>query len=245
MGSQGVRHDWATEHSTVYIKKYIDLRSWNLDIMLFYTLCSLLRDLQMTTLLLLQFKFIYFMLLLWQISPLKSLIEMVKADSIGLVQDNRVEYALTSPCKSTQITNSCWIGTTPTKKIYPMSKRQRKGCNKMVGGTQSYYQIQCTPSGWPTKLESNNTKEVLLLLWRCWALCEASQPGDLTKGLGIHRESEVEDQWDEIARFSQDWEKQRFHSWRLHSWRAHTKSVHTRTQGKGRDPTGDWARLPS
>ena len=35
------------------------------------------------------------------------------------------------------------------------------------------------------KLENNNTKEVLPLLWRYLAPCQASQPGDLAKGLWI------------------------------------------------------------
>ena len=38
---------------------------------------------------------------------------------------------------------------------------------------------------------------------------QASQPGDLTKGLGIPRESDFEGQWDLIIRLSQDWGKQR------------------------------------
>ena len=45
-----------------------------------------------------------------------------------------------------------------------------------------------TPAKWMThKLENNNTKEVLPLLWRLWAPYQASQTGGLAKGLGILR----------------------------------------------------------
>ena len=38
------------------------------------------------------------------------------------------------------------------------------------------------------KLENNNTKEFLQLLWRFWTPLQASQPWNLTKGLAIHWE---------------------------------------------------------
>ena len=62
------------------------------------------------------------------------------------------------------------------------------------------------PAGWVAhKLENNNTKEVLPLLWRFWTSCQASQPGGLTEGLGIPRESDLKAQWDLIIRLPQDW----------------------------------------
>ena len=85
------------------------------------------------------------------------------------------------------------------------------------------------PGRWATHdLENNNTKDVLPLLWRFLASCQASQPGDLAKRLGIHRESDFEGQWDLIIGLSQDWGRQR-----LHFWRAQKMSVCTKTQGKG------------
>ena len=54
------------------------------------------------------------------------------------------------------------------------------------------------------KLENNNTKEILSLLWRFWASPQASQPGDLAKGVGIPRESEFEFLQDLITWFPQD-----------------------------------------
>ena len=52
--------------------------------------------------------------------------------------------------------------------------------------------LACASSSPTHKLESNNTKEVLPLLRRFGTPCQASQPGDLTKGLGIPRESDLE-----------------------------------------------------
>ena len=54
------------------------------------------------------------------------------------------------------------------------------------------------------KLENNNTKEVLLLLCRFRTPHQASQPVDLTKGLGIPRESDLEGLQDLITRLPQD-----------------------------------------
>ena len=39
----------------------------------------------------------------------------------------------------------------------------------------------------PYLLENNNTKEVSHTVVKVWTPRQASQPGDLTKGLGIHR----------------------------------------------------------
>ena len=54
------------------------------------------------------------------------------------------------------------------------------------------------------KLENNNTREVLWLLWRFGTPCQISQPGAPTKGLGILRESDLEGQWDLTIRLPQD-----------------------------------------
>ena len=58
------------------------------------------------------------------------------------------------------------------------------------------------------KLKKNNTKEALSLLRSFGTPHQASQPGDLTKGLGIPRDSDLEGQWDLIIVFPQDWGKQ-------------------------------------
>ena len=89
---------------------------------------------------------------------------------------------------------------------------QKKKKKKLQGDSRrGAITIKSNPisTGWVTqKLESNNTKEVLPLLWRFWTWHQASQPGDLTTGLGIPRESDLAAQWDLIIGLSQDWRKQ-------------------------------------
>ena len=59
--------------------------------------------------------------------------------------------------------------------------------------------------------------------------------GNLTKGVGIPRESDLEGKWDLILDFPQDWGKQR-----LQSWRAQTIScAHKVLDERSRDPRGD------
>ena len=62
------------------------------------------------------------------------------------------------------------------------------------------------------KLENDNTKEVLSLLWSFWTPQQASQPRNLAKGLGIPSDSNFEACWDLIVGLSQDWGKERLHS---------------------------------
>ena len=102
----------------------------------------------------------------------------------------------------------------------------------MVGGVQTQWnQISYLNS---------NTKEVLPLLWRFWTPHQASQPGDLAKGLGIPRESDSEGQWDLITGLPQAWGKQR-----LHSWRTQTKSCVYKGPGeRSNGITGYWTRPP-
>ena len=58
------------------------------------------------------------------------------------------------------------------------------------------------PTGRVThRLENNDIKAVLTLLWRFWTPLQASQPGDPTKGLGIPRESGLEGWWDLVIAF--------------------------------------------
>ena len=95
------------------------------------------------------------------------------------------------------------------------------------------------PAGWMThKLENDNNKEVLPLLWRFWIPHQASQPRNRAKELEIPKESDLEGQWDLITELSQDWGKQR-----LHTWRAHLKSSTYQNPGeRSSDPTRDWTR---
>ena len=62
------------------------------------------------------------------------------------------------------------------------------------------------PTRWVThNLQKNNNREVPPLLGRFGTPRQASQPGDLTKELGIPRESHLEGHRDLIIRFPQDW----------------------------------------
>ena len=84
-------------------------------------------------------------------------------------------------------------------------------------------------SAWVThKLEKNNAREVLPLLWRFWTPHQASHTEDPTKGLGIPRKSDLEGHQDLITGLPQDLGKQR-----LQSCRAQTNLVHTKPQRKG------------
>jgi len=88
---------------------------------------------------------------------------------------------------------------------------------------------------WMThRLQNSNTKEVPALLWRFWTPHQASQPGDLTEGLGIPRESDLEGQQDLITGLPEDWGKQR-----LQSWRAQMRfCMHQDPEDRSSDPTG-------
>ena len=129
-----------------------------------------------------------------------------------LVQDGREEHALISSCKSTKITTSCqnhhqiWGHWNPSNKVFPSPKTKEK---LQWDGKSGTITIKSNPilARWVThNLENNNIKEVLLLLWRFWAPCLASQPGDWKKGLRIPRESDPEGQRDLIIELAQDGE---------------------------------------
>ena len=135
---------------------------------------------------------------------------------------------LISSCKRTKIATSIDRRTMePTKKdILHLKKKKlqqdgRRGTNRVKSDH--------TPARWVThSLENNNAEKVLSLLWRFQASCQASQPGDLTKGLGIPRESDFEDQQDLITGLPQDWGN-------TDSTVAGHKQnrVHSKIQGKG------------
>ena len=134
------------------------------------------------------------------------------------------------------ITTSCWItihrrALEPSKgkKIdasHPKTKKKLQQDSKRDTVTVKSNPI---PAGCVThKLENSNIKELLPLLWRFWTPRQAFQLDDLTKGLGIPKESDLEAQWDLIIKLPQDWGKQK-----LQSWRAQQNLACTKTQRKG------------
>ena len=140
------------------------------------------------------------------------------------VQDGRIEgHVLISSWESTKITTSYWtainrtLESTKKKKRCPTCKNKKSQWDGRNGTIM--IKSNPTPTGSVThELENNNTKELLLLLWKFGTPHQASQPGDLTKGLGIPKESDLKGQWDLIIRLPLDRGKQR-----LQSWRAQTK----------------------
>ena len=111
------------------------------------------------------------------------------------VQDGRVEgCALISSCESTKIATSYWT-TIDRKTLEPTQKKDTphpKTKKLQQDGRRGTIMIKSNPipARWLTlRLENNNTKEVFVLFWMFWTPCQAFQPGDVTKGLGIPRES--------------------------------------------------------
>ena len=102
-------------------------------------------------------------------------------------------------------TGRCW--NTPIKDTAcPKTKKKPQRDGRRGTGTIKSNPI---PTRWVThKLENNNTKEVLPLLWRFWTPCQYSHPWDLTVRLGIPRESDLEGQRALITGLSDDWKKQ-------------------------------------
>ena len=80
------------------------------------------------------------------------------------------------------------------------------------------------------KLENTNNKEVLSVVKVGSEPVKAfpAWESDLTKGLEIPMESDLEGQWDFIIELSQDWVKQRLQS-----------CTHQDQEGRSSDPTGD------
>ena len=150
-------------------------------------------------------------------------------------QDGGVGRVLIS-CESTKIVTRSWTTIDkrmlePTKKDTPCPKTKKKPQQDDRRGTITV-KSNSISAGWVTHSLENNAKEVLALLWRFWTPHQASQPGDLTKGLGIPRESDLEDQWDLIVGLPEDWGKQR-----LQSWGAQIKfCMHQDPQKRSSDP---------
>ena len=117
------------------------------------------------------------------------------------------------PVESSKIATSSWTTTDrstlePTKKGYPHPKTKKK---PQQDGRRGAVKIKSNPipAGWVThKLENNNTKEVLTLLWMFWIPHQGSWLGDQIKGLGIPRESGLEGQRDLTVGLPEDWGKQ-------------------------------------
>ena len=119
----------------------------------------------------------------------------------------------------------CW---NPPRKDIPTSKSKKK---PQWDGRRGSIMIKSNPISARCvihKLENHNTKEFLPLLWRLWTPLQASQPCDLTKGLGICWEFGLEGQWDLIIGLTQDWGN------RDSSLGGHKQNLlHTKTQSKG------------
>ena len=126
----------------------------------------------------------------------------LKHDS-GLIQSGRIGHALSSFHESTKITTSYW--TTIDRRILKTTKRKKeeeedtphlKTRKELQWDSRRVtIKIKSNPilARWAIyKLENSNIREVLPLLWRSWAPCQASQSGDLAKGLGIPRESDFD-----------------------------------------------------
>ena len=170
-----------------------------------------------------------------------------------LVQDGGVEgHGLSSSCKNTKAATSCWITTNrrmlePTKKETPHPKTKKKLQRDGRRGT-ILTKSNPIPTRWVThKLENNNnTKEVLPLLWRFWTSCQASQPGDPTKGLGIQQRVWVSPGNLTLKASKSDYRTSTGLGNRFHSWRTQTKSfTHQDPEERNSDPTGDRTKLPA
>ena len=154
-------------------------------------------------------------------------------------------HVLISFGKNTKTATSCWRATNrrmlePTKERYPTSKDKGGAAMRhdqvSLGRDHDKVKTRNCRIGSP-QLGNTNTKEVLPLLWRFWVPCQASQPGNPAKGLGIPRESDFKDQWDLITGLSRDWEKQ--------TRKAPTKScMHQDPGERSSDPTGDGTSPP-
>ena len=134
------------------------------------------------------------------------------------------------------LTGGCW---NPPQKYIPCPKTKKAQWNSRRSTTT--IKSNPIPAGLVThKLENNNTKGVFPLLWRFWTPCQASQPGDPTKRLGIPRESDLEGQQDLIIGLPQDWRKQ---SLVLES--TYKIYVYQDQEKRSSDPTGDSPKLPA
>ena len=115
----------------------------------------------------------------------------------------------------------------PIKKWYPCQKTKKPQWD----GRRGTIMIKSNPipTGWVThRPKNNNAKEVLELFWRFRTPHQAFQPGDLTKGLGIPRESGLECQQDLIIGF------QRTEGNKDYSLGGHNQNFsHTKTQRRG------------
>ena len=133
-------------------------------------------------------------------------------------------------------TGGCW---NPQKKKKKNMSRDKEEAARRQEQEHNHNKVNPIPTVWMThRLEDNNTKEIVTLLWSFWTSGWAFQPGDLTKGLGIPREFGLEGQQDLIIGIPEDWGKHK-----LQSWGAQTKfSIHQDPGERSSDPTGDWSK---
>ena len=122
------------------------------------------------------------------------------------------------------------VWNTPKKDVPHLKTKKKPQWDSRMGTIM--IKSNPIPARWVThKLENNNTKEVFPLLQRFWAPRQSSQAGNLTKGPGIPKESDLEGQWDLIIELPQDWGKQR-----LQSCRAQKNPTHTSTREREQWP---------
>ena len=136
-----------------------------------------------------------------------------------LVQEGRVEGCVLISCyESTKTATSCWTTINrrllePTENDVPHKMTKKPQWDSRRGAIT--IKSNPIPTRWVIhRLETSNTKEVLPLLWRFRTPHQVSQPGDLTKGLEISRESGLEGQQDLIIGLPEDCGKHRLQSWR-------------------------------
>ena len=98
-----------------------------------------------------------------------------------------------SSCENTKIPTNCWTAInrrtleTHHKKMPQVKDKGESAMGQLKGVITM--RSNPIPARWVThKLENNNTKIVLPLLWRFSVPGQASQPGDPAKRLGIPRE---------------------------------------------------------
>ena len=112
------------------------------------------------------------------------------------VQDGGGEgHVLISFCESTKTATSCWTTIDRGHRKPPKKKKKNALCPKtkkklQQDGRMGTNTIKSNPihaKRETHKLKNNNTQEVLQLLWKFWASCQAYQPEDLAKELGICR----------------------------------------------------------
>ena len=147
----------------------------------------------------------------------------------SLLWEHQMQLAIEQPLK-----RGC---CNPPKKDTPRSKTKEKLQQDNWRGV-IMIKSNPIPTQWMIhKLENNNTKEVLLLLWSFQAPHQASYTGNLAKALCIPKESDFTGQQYLITGLLQAWGKE------TPLLEDTNKIWHAPgPRGKEQSPTGDWTR---